>query len=174
MAITRSKPFNTLAAAALSLAVLAGCSASDAALTGAAFSGPSGVFSSTPMAAHGEIIAEEDRLREAVVAHVPFNVSLWLRRDGERQFMVQRQDLQPMFQTDWSQIRAQSAVASAYTNECDGGALIFRQAVLDQTGVWVVDGVCAAPGATVAVEDLDPVNARFYAPVPRQRPAKRG
>ncbi|MEL6979063.1 MAG: hypothetical protein AAGM38_10330 [Pseudomonadota bacterium] len=97
----------------------------------------------TPSTARSEVIAAADRQRGAVVAQVPFSVSLWLRRAGERQFMVHRSDLQPMFDLEWSRERAELAVTQAYGGDCRSGSdLAVTQAVWDPVGVWVIDGVC--------------------------------
>lgn len=139
-ALSRATATAAILGAALAVS---GCSVMQGEFTLASFSAPSTAFTdledSAPKAA---IISEDDRMRTATVAHVPFNVSLWLRRDTERQFMVQRQDLQPMFLTDWSEERAQLAIADAYGADCGVGSLALEQAIWDPVGVWVVDGVC--------------------------------
>lgn len=131
-------------ASAFVLAAFAsGCATVEDAPIFASFSAAS-VAEAAENAPRPEPVAPQDRTRKATVAQIPFNVAIWMRRDAERQFMVQREDLQPMFLADWSQGRAESAIIATYgKGECaDDMALMLEKAIWDPTGVWVIDGAC--------------------------------
>lgn len=126
--------------------------------------GDGAIIAASENAPEATPIAVEDRTRKAVISHIPFNVSIWMRRDADRQFMVQREDLQPMFLAEWSQGRAESAIIAAYgKGECrEDMALLLEKAIWDPTGVWVIDGGC---------RDIATVLASLR-PFPKLRPAR--
>lgn len=88
-------------------------------------------------------IRKEDRMRKAEVATIPYNVEFRVKNGSSRLFMVQREDLQPMFSTDWSRERAESATLTAFgADVCTGGSLALTDVEYEPLGVWIIRGVC--------------------------------
>lgn len=82
-------------------------------------------------------------MRYATVKGVTYDVNLRWFRGPEREMMVHRVDLQPMFQIDAEQEKARLAALQAYASDvCFGAPLTVNHYVYEIPGVWVVHGQC--------------------------------